>query len=350
MNIVRGITITASAAGLALAVWAASTAVEDPPVLAPEREPSVNPFASGIAALGKVEPRTRELPIGAPQPGLVTDVLVDVGDAVKTGQPLFELDARPLRADLLRARAAMEVDRAAIQRWHAQPRAEDIPPLEAQVAQARAALDDQLEKLDLTREAEKKGAATSRDTTAQQFEVDRARAGLARAQADLDRLKAGGWEADLVVAQADLARSTAEVEALNLLLERMTVRAPRDGVVLRRQVEPGEYTASDPTRPALIIGDLADLNIRAQVDEEDIGLVTASARAVARLRGAVVEEFPLTLIRVEPYARPKIDITGANVERVDTRVIDVLFRVEQRPRVQIYPGQAVDVFIETAPK
>ncbi|MCC6675887.1 MAG: efflux RND transporter periplasmic adaptor subunit [Phycisphaerales bacterium] len=350
MNLIRAITIIASAAGLGLAVWAATTAIEVPPVLIPEREPSVNPFGSGVAALGKVEPRTREQPIGAPQPGLVTEVLVDVGDAVKKGQPLFQLDARPLRADLVRAQADLEIDRAAIQRWHAQPRAEDIPPLEADVERARAALADQLEQLDLIREAQKKGAATSRDVTARQFEVDRARAGLARAQADLDRMKAGGWKADLAVAEADLARSTAEVEALNLLLDRLTVRAPRDGVVLRRQIEPGEYAASDPARPALIIGDLSDLNIRAQVDEEDIGLITPHARAVARLRGAVVEEFPLMLVRVEPYARPKVDITGMNVERIDTRVIDVLFHVEQEPKTPIYPGQAVDVFIETAPK
>lgn len=350
MNVIRAITILASAAGLGLAVWAASHAVEEPPVLLPEREPSVNPFKSGIAALGKVEPRSREQPIGAPQPGLVTEVLVEVGDRVTAGQPLFQLDARPLRADLLRARAALEIDRATIQRWHAQPRAEDVPPLEAEVARARAEHNDQLEQFALIQDALKKGAATSRDVSARQFEVDRAAAGLARAQADLDRMKSGGWRPDLSVAEANLARSTAEVEALNLLLERMTVRAPREGVILRRQIEPGEYAAADPGRPALIIGDLSDLNIRAQVDEEDIGLVTAQARAVARLRGAVVEEFPLTLIRVEPYARPKIDITGSNIERIDTRIIDVLFHVEQPPKVPIYPGQAVDVFIETAGK
>ena len=93
---------------------------------------------------------------------------------------------------------------------------------------------------------------------------------------------AGGQ--DLAVAEANLARSKAEVESLNILMDRMTVRAPRDGTVLRRQIEPGEYAASDPARPALIIGDLSDLNIRAQVDEEDIGLVTAEGKAVAQLR------------------------------------------------------------------
>lgn len=347
MNVVRAVTIFASAAGVALAVWAASTAVEPPPVLAPQREPSVNPFRSGVAALGKVEPSAREQPIGAPQPGLVIEVHVDVGDRVTKGQPLFELDARPQRADLLRARAAVRVDEAAIERWRAQPRAEDVPPLEADVAQARAVVADRLEQLNLTLEASRSGAATSRDVSTRQYDLDQARAALARAEADLARMKAGGWEADLVVAEANLARSKAEVEALQLLVDRMTVRAPRDGVVLRRQIEPGEYAAADPARPALIIGDLSDLNIRAQVDEEDIGLVTGRGRAIARLRGAIVEEFELRLVRIEPYARPKIDITGANIERIDTRVIEVVFHVAQPPKSPLYPGQAVDVFIET---
>lgn len=350
MNIIRTITLLAAAAGVALAVWAASTAYEPPPVLEPEREPSVNPFQSGIAALGKVEPARREQPIGAPQPGLVMDVFVEVGDVVKADQPLFELDARQQRADLVRATAAVAVDEAAILRWYAQPRAEDVPPLEAAVASARAILANRQEELALTQDAALKGAATARAVSEQQFAADQVKAELARAEADLARMRAGGWKPDLAVAEANLARSKAEVEALNLLAERMTVRAPRDGTVLRRQIEPGEYAAADPGRPALIVGDLTDLNIRAQVDEEDIGLMTNEARAVARLRGAVVEEFALKLVRVEPYARPKIDITGANVERIDTRVIDVVFHVEQRPQTPIYPGQAVDVFIETTPK
>ena len=83
MNIVGAITLIAAAAGVGLAVWAASTAFEPPPVLVPE-EPSVNPFQSGVAALGKVEPSAREQPIGAPT-ALVMNVLVDVGDRVKAG-------------------------------------------------------------------------------------------------------------------------------------------------------------------------------------------------------------------------------------------------------------------------
>ncbi|MFZ2874059.1 MAG: efflux RND transporter periplasmic adaptor subunit, partial [Phycisphaerales bacterium] len=170
------------------------------------------------------------------------------------------------------------------------------------------------------------------------------------AEGDLQRAEAGGWEPDLVLAQAQLANRIAEVDALKLLIDRLTVRAPRDGTVLRREIEPGEQATPGGASPPMILGDLSGLWVRAQIDEEDIGLVGAVAQAVARTRGAVVVDIPLRLVRIEPYARPKQDLSGSNRERVDTRVIEAVFEMApgpQTPATPTYPGQAVDVFIES---
>ena len=132
------------------------------------------------------------------------------------------------------------------------------------------------------------------------------------------------------------------------------MRAPRDGRILRRTIEAGESASFDQGRPALILGDLRNLRVRAQIDEEDIALLApllkdaGKQQALARTRGAIVIDVPLRLVRVEPFARPKADITGANTERVDTRVIDVVFEMTQEPRFPIFPGQALDVFIEAS--
>jgi hypothetical protein len=104
----------------------------------------------------------------------------------------------------------------------------------------------------------------------------------------------------------------------------------------------------------MILGDLKQLRVRAQVDEEDIALLGPmlagkTQRAIARTRGAIVVDVPLTLVRVEPFARAKMDISGANVERVDTRVVEVVFAVEGAVAVPVFPGQALDVFIEATP-
>jgi len=352
---VKFTTILLSIAGLAVGVWAVTNSKVVPPDVPLAREASVNPFGRGIAALGLLEPGgagdadSRAVSIGASEPGLVTHVFVNVGAAVKEGDPLFRLDSRSLEAELLKARAAVPAAEAEISRWHALPRAEDLPPLEAAVLAAEARLKDRQEQLRLTEAADSRGASTQRDVLTLRFAVEAATADLQRAAADLARIRAGGWAPDLTIARATLDQRKAEVASLEALVERLTVRAPRAGTILRRSIEPGEFALTDPSRPAMILGDLSTLNVRAQVDEEDLALLPmdpVSVRAVARSRGSVVRDIPLTLVRVEPFARPKSDLTGDNIERVDTRVIDVVFRMTPPEGLRMVPGQAVDVYID----
>jgi hypothetical protein len=76
-------------------------------------------------------------------------------------------------------------------------------------------------------------------------------------------------------------------------------------------------------------------------------MLREGAEAVARIRGPVDAKVPLRMLRIEPLAIPKTNITGSATELVDTRVVEVVFEVVPREsRVRLYPGQAVDVFIE----
>lgn len=344
----RRVTFVLAIIGLGVGIWAVATARTTPPEIPLARTASVNPFSHGVAALGIVEPAGREVRIYTPEPGLVMEVYVNVGDRVEKGQPLFKLDTRRLEADLLRAEAATKAGRAEIARWHALPRAEDLPPLEAAVARAEALVRDREDTLRRTAEAVERNALSVRELAAAEFALDAARAELAQAQASLARAKAGGWGPDLALAQAALEGQEADVAALRVLIDRLTVRAPSGGTILRRDIEPGEFASTEINRAAMILGDLSTLFVRAQVDEEDIALVGPSPRAIARTRGAVPEELALELVRIEPYARPKTDLLGVNTERVDTRVIDVVFKVQRPPAGPVFPGQAVDVFIEAA--
>lgn len=358
---IRWLSVLLALAGIAVGIVAVRHSRENPPDLPLARPASVNPFERGVAALGLVEPASRSISIVAPEPGLVVEVAADVGDHVKAGQLLFKLDSRAIESQLTRARAAVPIGEAEITRWHALPRKEDIPPLEAAVTSASAILADREELLKMNQAAASGNAANARELSAQRFAVQVARAELARNQAELAKAVAGGWEPDRVVAEAQLAKYKAEVTALEILLDRLSVRAPRDTVVLRRSIEPGEYAPTDPKQPAIMLGDLDHLRVRAQVDEEDLALVTPGAKAVARTRGVAPRTLALRFVRIEPYARPKSDLFGTTVERVDTRVVDVLYDIIPDPAqgvsdkvgenapsepAFIVPGQALDVFIE----
>ncbi len=346
---IRWVTIVLSVVGLLVGIVAVATGKREIPDAPLARPASVNPFGRGVAALGIVEPAGRIIEIAAPEPGLIAEVFVNVGDSVKEGQPLMRLDSRAIESQIIRAQGELRAKQAEIDRWHAIPRAEDLPPLEAAVQRAKANLVDAQDKKQRASDAVKSGAMSARDIAIAEAAVGVAQAEVASAEAILNRLKAGGWKADLEVATANLESIKAQVAALDLLKERLTVRSPRAGTVLRREVEPGEYMLgpSAAGKAPLVIGDLSRLHIRAQVDEEDIALVQAGAKAIARTRGAVQKDLEVKFVRIEPFARPKQNLSGANSERTDTRVIDVLFEIVGDGKgYTIVPGQAVDVFVD----
>lgn len=348
----KWITIIASVAGLAVAIYAIAVSKREAPEVPLAATPSINPFEEGIAGTGIVEAASRNILLAAPEGGLVTRVWAEVGQAVKAGDPLFELDSRPLQADLMRARASREAALAALQRLEAQPRPEEIPVLEAAVEAARATVADSSDLYESLSAAALRNAASDQEVRRRWFALEEARARLAQAEAQLALARSGAWAQDIAVARARIAETEADIKAIELLIDRRTVRAPIDGTVLKRDIEPGQFAPADVANAAMVLGDLSRINIRARIDEEDLARLREGARGVARLRGSAEITVPLEMVRIEPLARPKTDLSGSTTERVDTRVVEVIFRVTARSGADIptlYPGQLVDVFIEGAP-
>ena len=351
----RRITILLSCVGLVAAIYVVATAKEVIPSPPPAQPPSTNPFAIGIAALGLVEPSTRMVDVAAPESARVSEVFVQVGEHVKAGTPLFCLDTVPLDAEMLRARAALVTAQAEVRRLENWPRPEDFPPMAAEVAEARSRLADAEERLASLSSAQERNAASDDEVTRQRFLVSIVRANVDNAEARLARMRAGSWSQDLEVAKAAVLARQADIDAIQKRLDRMTVRAPIDATVLQRNIEPGEFASTGPSSNGgradapIILGDLSAMHVRAQVDEEDAPLLSETASAIARVRGPFKTELALELLRIEPLASPKRQISGASTELVDTRVIEAVYLVKPAagsPR--LYAGQVVDVYIEAA--
>ena len=361
---IKYLTIALALIGLGLGVWAVARSSVEPRNIEPRQPPSINPYPQGVAGTGLIEPAGGSVQITAPEAGLVVAVFVDVNDRVAKGDKLFQLDPRTLEAQLLTANAAVDAAQAQLDRLNAMPRAEDVAPLYATVRQAEVRLADAQDLLKRTEQAVDRDAGTPGELARRRFAVEGAEALLAEARAQLQRLEAGAWEQDVKVAEADLAQANARAEALKTELDRRTVRAPSAGVVLKRWIEPGEFAGSFPGTGALpgtgmgtfpgagggaavmVIGDVSQLCVRAQIDEMDMPRVRSGARAVARLRGMGRHELSLKMHRIEPLAQPKQQLAGTNLEFIDTRIVEVLFDVVEPPDVPVYPGQLVDVFVE----
>lgn len=344
----KWLTIFLSVLGLALAGYVVATSGEEPPDSPPAATPTVNPFADGIAASGTVEASTRNLSINAPVGGLVVEVMADVGARVEAGEALFRLDARELEAQLPGLEAALVQAEAEVSRLRSMPRPETLPPLRAALARAEANLADVEDWYRTLEAAREDQAATPKEIKRAWFAVETARAEVEAARAELRLTEAGAWDVDIQVGESRVALARAEAGAVRSLIERLTVRAPVAGVVLKRNIEPGRFTTTDPNDPALVVGNLDELHVRARVDEEDLPRLHEGARAFARVRGAATKQLPLVWRRVEPLAIPKTSLTGSVTERVDTRVVEVIFLVGSREGMRLYPGQVVDVYIDAS--
>jgi RND family efflux transporter MFP subunit len=279
--------------GIALGCIAAMRSARVTPAAPPVSEAPRPPFKSFVAGAGIVETSSENIAIGTQLPGIVSQIYVHVGSEVKTGDPLFTIDDRAQRS-LVRSR-------------------------EAAVKVAEAELSDAQYELKLAE-------------ASAQFQV------ITIEQRDRDRFTVQKAEAQLSQAQADL--KSAETD-----LDRLTVCAPVDGEVMQLKVHLGEFAPTGVLdQPLILFGCTKPLHVRADVDENDAWRVRLGAPAVGFVRGNKDLKTALEFVRFEPYVIPKKSLTGESSERVDTRVLQVIYHFE-RGNLPLFVGQQMDVFI-----
>jgi len=269
--------------------------------------PSQSPYAHSIGARGLVESINENVRIAPTAPGLVDNVAVKVGDSVKTGDLLFAMDSRDAAANLKTQEAQLEVARA-------------------RLAEAETQLADRRDQLERTARLRQKNVASEDESLRNKFAWQ-------VAQRQFERAK------------ADLALASAQLDDSKVQLALLEVRAPRDGTVLQVNIRKGEYVVPNTSEPTILLGDTRTLQLRAEVDESDAPRVRPGSAAVAFLKGSRERPVPLAFERIEPYILPKKSLSGESTERVDTRVLQVIFRFAT-PDFPVYVGQQMDVFID----
>ena len=319
-----------------------------PPPAAPPR----SPWRRTLACAGIVEAQTENIAIGAPVAGVVTEVLVRVGDRVAPGDPLFRLDDRDLRGALAVRRAAVAQAKAELLRLDAEPRRETLPPLQAAVKESRAAYDAASDGLRRAEELFAQKVITEQDVITKRDEAAYTGAAVEKAEAELALHEAGAWAYDRDVSRASLARAEADLESMSIDIDRLTIRSQVAAEVLQVNVRPGEFVGTPPGLGLVVIGNVDRLHVRVDVDEFEIGRFDRTAPAVATPRGSPTQVHTLHFVRVEPFVVPKKSLTGDNSERVDTRVLQVIYECYPAPdgaaddARRLFVGQQVDVSIE----
>jgi HlyD family secretion protein len=323
-------------------------AKERVPKVPPPVQPAANPFHNAVAGAGMVEPETENISVGTSLPGIVVEVMVKVGQHVRAGDPLFRIDDREKKAEL-KVRQAMLADAtAALERLEAMPRPEELPAAEAKVKETKADWENLEQQWARGEKLVADRAISQEEFLERKQSAVQARERYNRAVADLNLLKAGTWDPDKRVAKSAVERVQSQINQAQTDLDRLTVRALVDGEVLQVNVRPGEYVSSQAGPALIVLGSVTQLHVRVDIDEYDIPRFIPNAPARATLKGQNTDFFPLKFVRIEPYVVPKKSLTGDNTERVDTRVLQVIYAIDTAGK-RLFVGQQLDVFIDASP-
>ena len=341
---------TVPAIAIVAFVFAVGAVLAMKPVRHPEPPPSPPPAArseSTVGAVGLVEANTENINVSCAVSGMVTQLYVKAGDHVQKAQKLFSLDDRDLEAELTVKRTALNNARAQLAKLIAEPRPEELPPLEAKVTEAQALAADAEVQVELIEGVTDSRAVRKEDVLRRRRNYEAAKARLAQAEKDLALAKAGAWGPDLEIARTQVAQAEAAVQQDEVNIERLTTRALVEGTILQNKVRLGQYAQCGPlNEPLMILGSVTPFHVRVDVDEHDAWRVREGAPAEGSPRGNGSLSIPLEFVRFEPYVIPKKSLTGDSTERVDTRVLEIIYRVNQRD-APLYVGQQMDVYIET---
>jgi HlyD family secretion protein len=241
----------------------------------------------------------------------------------------------------------------------AQPRKENLQVSKAQVDYAAANLktaQDQFAKVKTSHDLDPKSVSRDQlDNAANALNAAQKNLEVSRRQYDLTR--AGAWIFDLRNQEHQARAARKAADAAQALLAKYTLKAPVEANVLAIYTAVGSFVSTQGAygtytqgySPVMVLAQAQPyFAVRAFVDEILIPRLPPpeGMRAQMFLRGTTTS-IPLEFDRLQPYVTPKIELSNQRLERVDTRVLPILFRFQPPRNMNIYPGQLVDVYVET---
>ena len=328
----------------------------EPPVF----HPVSDPYSQGVYAEGIVEsdqPSGENINVYPEVPGTVKQILATEGQTVHKGDPLVSIDDSIQRATTEQLESQAQAARSMLQELKAEPRKETLDVAEAQVESAKATLktaEDALSKQQAAYEMDPMSISKDAlDTAINASAV--AQANLAVAKRQYELTKAGAWVYDIMNQDRQYNALQKSYASSSALLAKYTLRAPRDGIVLSVNPTVGSFVSTQGSYdsytqgmlPVLVLGSAqSSLNVRCYVDEILVHRLPPPNKMKAQMsiRGTDTK-VSLDYLRMQPFVSPKIELSDQRTERVDVRVLPIIFKIGKFDNMNLYPGELVDIFI-----
>ncbi len=273
-----------------------------------------------VSATGKLAP-TNQVTVGSQLSGLVTRVVVDVNDRVTAGQPLALIDPEQIDDQIRAGQAQLAAN-------------------QAQVAQAQATVSEANAQLGRLQEVYR--LSNGRVPSATELQTGRANA---------QRAVAG-----LRTAQANVAAARAQLAQSQTQRSRAIIRSPVSGVVLARQVDPGQTVAASFNTPTLFViaEDLTQMKLEVAVDEADVGEVKLGQDATFTVDAFPGRTFPAKITRVDLGSNQTVSAATASTSSTSTaattgQVVSYAADLSvANPSGQLRPGMTATADITTS--
>lgn len=273
-------------------------------------DPSISEFNNKIAGLGIVEANSRNINLGSFLPGIISKINVKEGDYIKTGQVIFTLDQRSAMSEVRIKEKSLLV-------------------AESKLKYAEIELADKEDSLSRAKGLKSGHTISKEELQNRHFAFEKAKV-------------------DILIKKNNISKAKEELKSAEVILDKTMIKSPIDGIILKVRVNAGEYISGleQEDNSPILLGNIEPLFIRVQIDESDIWRFEKNLKAHAYLRGNNDVKLPLSFIRIEPYAEAKRNIRGTSKELVDTRIVEIIYKIEERIE-KLYVGQQLDVFIES---
>ena len=269
-----------------------------PPAAKPILQPNL-PFKHFVYGVGTVEPSQQIHPINPNHAGVIQTLSVKVGDAVSKGTELYQLDDRPLQAQLQVAEKTIALKQQQLNA--AQHQFHFIQALKQQA----------------------EGAVSEKDFVAKQ-----------------DAVK---------ITQQALEQAKATKKFIESQIQQTHILAPFDGRIIAINCHTGQNSDACLSQGVMQLGTQA-LTLRVNIDEYDIPRFQPQSQAIAVVQGHPNLSVPMTFDHLEPKLYSKTQLIGKTTERTDTRVLQALYRLTPPKHFPIYIGQSFDVYIQAPAK
>lgn len=300
-----------------------------------------------VAGPGRVEPSSEDIKIGSELSGKLKAVLVEEGDHVHRGQVLAVLVNDDFYAEVLSARAKIQMKEATLRKVLNGARKQERSEALATVRAARAVMENAKAEMERRQKLYESGVISRENLESSTRAYNVSKENYEEATERYSLVDDRARQEDLDFAQSDLQLAKTQLQETQARYEKTFIRSPIDGTVLRKHHRDGESVSNSSTvpDPILTIGNKDVLHVRVDVDETEVSRVRVGQKAYVTADAYGKEKFWGRVIRVGEQLGPKNIRTDAPSERVDTKILETLVELDKGTSLPM--GLRVDAYIVT---